>query len=132
MRTALTIVAGIVLVAFLAVAFVLPSMQGAEEREAAAALIAGTERAKNQVAAAAEKTGSLVGAGNGVKAVSRNDPKYGELKWIVEPNGVIRGWNREYAIEIMLLPRLESGKASWTCRGYPIASMPIACTGRSL
>ena len=131
MRTALTIVAGIVLLAFLAVAFVLPSMQGAEERGAAAALIAGTEPAKQQVAAAAEKTGSLVGAGGGVKVAPRTDTKYGEMTWIVEKNGVIRGWNEKNAIEISFKPTLAGGKVSWACRGYPNSSMPSECGGRS-
>lgn len=131
MRTALYIVAGIVLAAFLAVAFVVPSMQGSEEREAAAALVAGTDPAKKQVAAAAERAGSLAGSGNGVKLGSKNDPGFGELKWIVEMNGVIRGWNDRSAIEIDVRPRLESGKVGWSCRGYPIASMPQSCGGRN-
>ena len=131
MRTALYIVAGVVLAVFLALAFVVPSMQGSEERAAAAALVAGTEPAKRQVAAAAERAASLSGSGNGVKLGSKNDPGLGELKWIVEVNGVIRGWNDRGAIEIEVRPRLEGGKVSWSCRGYPIASMPRTCGGRN-
>ena len=130
MRTALYIVAGVVLAVFLAVAFVLPGMQGSERRAAAAALVAGTEPAKKQVAAAAEKAGSLSGSGNGVTLGPKNDPGFGELKWIVDLNGVIRGWGGRSAIEIEVRPRLESGKVSWICRGYPVASMPPSCGGR--
>lgn len=129
MRTALYIVAGVVLAVFVAVAFVVPGMQGSEQRGAAAALIAGTEPAKIQVGAAAEKAGSLSGSGNGVRLGSKNDPGFGELKWVVELNGVIRGWNNRSAIEIDVRPRLENGKVSWICRGYPIASMPPSCGG---
>jgi hypothetical protein len=28
-------------------------------------------------------------------------------------------------------PKLEGGKIDWTCRGYPNASMPASCGGRS-
>ena len=130
MRAALLVIAGLALVGFIAVSFVLPQMAGAEAKEAAQALIAGAEAPKQQVAAAAAKAGNLGGAGNNVKVAAKNDAKYGELKWIVEANGSIRGWNEKNAIEISVTPRLEGGKVSWTCRGYPNASMPAACAGR--
>ena len=130
MRAALLVIAGLALVGFIAVAFVLPSMAGSEAREAAQALIAGTDAAKTQVTAAAEKAGNLAGSGNNVKLASRTDAKYGELKWIVEPSGAIRGWNEKNAIEISLVPNPQGGKLAWACRGYPNASMPAACGGR--
>ena len=130
MRAALLVIAGLALVGFIAVAFVLPSMAGSEAREAAQALIAGTDAAKTQVTAAAEKAGSIAGSGNNVKLASKSDAKFGELKWIVEPNGGIRGWNEKNAIEISLVPNLQGGKVAWACRGYPNASMPATCGGR--
>lgn len=130
MRAVLLVVAGLALIGFLAVSIVLPNMAGSEAKEAATALVAGAEPAKQQVAAAAAKAGSLAGSGGGIKLASRTDPKYKELKWIVEQNGAIRGWNEDNAIEISVLPRLEGGKLSWTCRGYPITSMPPECGGR--
>jgi len=130
MRAALLVIAGLALAGFVAVSFVLPGMAGAEAKEAAQALIAGADAPKQQVAAAAEKAGNLAASGNNVKIASRTDPKYGELKWIVETNGAIRGWNEKNAIEISVTPRLESGKVGWACRGYPNASMPAACGGR--
>ena len=130
MRAALLVIAGLALAGFIAVSFVLPQMSGTEAREAAQALIAGTDAPKQQVAAAAEKSGNLAGAGNNVKVASRSDPKFGELKWIVEVNGAIRGWNEKNAIEISLTPDLKDRKVSWICRGYPNASMPAACGGR--
>ena len=131
MRAALLVIAGLALVGFIAVSFVLPGMVGSEAKEAAKKLVDGAEAAKQQVAAAAEKAGNLSGAGGNVKLSSQSDPKFGELKWIIEPNGAIRGWNEKNAIEISVTPKLEGGKVSWVCRGYPNASMPAECGGRS-
>ena len=131
MRAVLLVIAGLALVGFIAVSFVLPQMAGTEAKEAAQALVAGTEAAKAQVAAAAEKAGKLADAGSNIKLAPKPDPKYGEFKWIVEVNGAIRGWNEKNAIEISVTPKLEGGKVSWTCRGYPNASMPANCGGRS-
>lgn len=131
-RIFLVIVAGLALAGFIAVSIVLPNMASSEARQAAAALVAGAEGAKQQVGAAAAKTGSLAGAGANVKIAAKNDPRFGDLKWIVEQNGVIRGWNEKNAIEISVQPRLlEGGRLAWTCRGYPNTSMPPACGGRS-
>jgi uncharacterized protein (UPF0333 family) len=130
MRAALLVIAALALAGFIAVSFVLPQMAGAESREAAQALISGTEAAKQQVAAAAEKGGNLTGSGGNVKIASKNDPKFGELKWIVESNGAVRGWNEKNAIEISVTPSLQGGKVAWACRGYPNASMPASCGGR--
>jgi len=130
MRAALLVIAGLALVGFIAVSFILPQMAGAETKEAAQALISGTDAPKQQVAAAAEKAGSLAGVGGNVKLTPKADPKHGEMKWIVEANGAIRGWNEKNAIEISVTPKLDGGKVSWICRGYPNASMPAACGGR--
>jgi type II secretory pathway pseudopilin PulG len=131
MRAALIVVAVLALAAFVAVAFVLPQMAGSEAREAAQALVSGAESARQQVAAAAQKAKSLVGSGKDVKLASRNDPKHGELKWIVEPNGVVRGWNEKNAIEISMTPSLQGGGVTWNCRGFPITAMPASCGGQS-
>jgi hypothetical protein len=130
MRAALLVIAGLALIGFIAVAFVLPQMAGSEAKEAAQALVSGAEAAKQPVAAAAEKAGNLNGAGANVKIAPKTDAKAGDLKWIVEANGAIRGWNEKNAIEISLTPRLEGGKVTWICRGYPNASMPANCGGR--
>ena len=130
MRAALLVIAGLALAGFVAVSFVLPGMAGSEAKEAALSLITGADALKQQVAAAAEKAGNLAGAANNVKVTSRVDPKLGELKWIVEVNGAIRGWNEKNAIEISVTPKLEGGKVTWVCRGYPNASMPASCGGR--
>jgi hypothetical protein len=130
MRAALLVIAGLALVGFIAVSFVLPQMAGSEAKEAAQTLITGAEAPKQQVAAAAAKAGNLTGSGTGIKVANKPDPKYGEFKWIVEANGAIRGWNEKNAIEISVTPKLEAGKVDWTCRGYPNASMPAACGGR--
>ena len=131
MRGALLAVAGLALIGFLAVAVVLPRLSGSEAREAGAALVSGTEAAKQQVSAAAEKNGKLEGSGAGIKLAPRSDPKHGELKWIVSENGAIRGWNEKNALEVTLLPTLQSGKVSWNCRGYPMDAMPPSCGGKS-
>jgi hypothetical protein len=131
MRAVLLVIAGLALLGFIAVAWVLPGMSGSEAKEAAQALVTGADAPKLQVAAVAEKAGNLVGAGKDVKVASRTDAKFGELKWIVEANGAIRGWNEKNAIEISVTPKLEGGKVGWLCRGYPNASMPAACGGRS-
>lgn len=131
MRAALLVIAGLALVGFIAVSFVLPQMAGSEAKEAAQALITGSEGPKQQVAAVAEKAGNLLGAGKDIKVAAKSDAKFGELKWIVETNGAIRGWNEKNAIEISVTPKLEGGKVAWSCRGYPNASMPAACGGRS-
>jgi hypothetical protein len=130
MRAVLLVIAGLALAGFIAVAWVLPGMSGTEAREAAQALLAGAEAPKQQVAAAAEKAGNLTGAGSNIKVAAKIDAKFGELKWIVEANGSIRGWNEKNAIEISVMPKLEGGKVGWSCRGYPNASMPAACGGR--
>ena len=130
MRGALLAVAGLALIGFLAVAVVLPRLSGSEAREAGAALVSGAEAAKQQVSAAAEKSGKLEGSGAGIKLASRSDPKHGELKWIVSENGAIRGWNEKNALEVTLLPTLQSGKISWNCRGYPVDAMPPSCGGK--
>ena len=130
MRTALVVIAGLALIGFVAVSFVLPQVAGSESKEAAKVLVSGAETAKQQVAAAAEKAGKLAGAGTDVKLPAKADAKLGDLKWIVEVNGAIRGWNEKNAIEIAITPKLEGGKVSWNCRGYPHASMPAACGGR--
>lgn len=131
MRAALLVIAGLALAGFVAVSFVLPGMAGSEAREAAQALITGADALKQQVAAAAAKAGNLSGAGSNIKAAPRSDPKLGDLKWIVEANGAIRGWNEKNAIEISVTPKLEGGSVTWVCRGYPNASMPASCGGRS-
>ena len=130
MRVVLLTIAGLALIGFIAVSFVLPQMAGSDAKEAAQALITGTEAPRQQVAAAAQKSGNLAGSGNNVKVEVRKDPKHGELKWIIEINGAIRGWNEKNAIEISVTPSLQGGKIAWTCRGYPNASMPAACGGR--
>ena len=131
MRIALLVVAGLALVGFIVVAVVLPQMSGAEAKDAAQALIAGAEPAKQQVGAAAEKSGNVAGAGKGVKIAPRNDGKHGELKWVVSDNGAIRGWNEKNALEVTITPSLPGGKVAWTCRGYPVTAMPSTCGGKS-
>ena len=130
MRAALLVIAGLALAGFVAVSFILPGMAGSEAKEAAQALIAGADAPKQQIAAAAEKAGNLSGAASNVKVASRVDPKLGELKWIVEMNGAIRGWNEKNAIEIALTPTLAGGKLAWNCKGYPVNAMPQTCGGR--
>ena len=130
MRAALLVIAALALIGFVAVSWVLPGVAGSKAKEAATALVAGTEPLRQQVGAAAEKANSLTGVGANIKAPAKKDPNFGELKWIVEPNGAIRGWNEENAIEISVTPTLQGGKVSWACRGYPNASMPGTCGGR--
>lgn len=130
MRIGLLLVAGLALIGFLVVAVVLPQMVGAEAKDAAQALIAGTEPAKAQISAAAEKSGRLAGAGQGVKIAPKTDSKHGELKWIVSENSSIRGWNEKNALEVALTPSLQGGKVSWNCKGYPVNAMPVSCGGR--
>jgi hypothetical protein len=129
MRTGLLIVAGLVLIGFLVVAVVLPQMAGAEAKEAAQALVAGAEQARQQVTAGAEKAGNLNGAGKAVKLAPKNDPKFGELKWLVSDNGEIRGWNEKNALEIAMTPSMQGSKVAWNCRGYPVDAMPASCGG---
>jgi hypothetical protein len=129
MRMSLLIVAAVALAGFLAVVF-LQQKEGAERREAAQMLISGAESAKMQLAASAEKSGNLAGVGKEVKISAKNDPKYGEMKWIVSDNGDIRAWNEKNALEVTMTPTLQSGKASWNCKGYPITAMPPSCGGR--
>ncbi len=131
MRAALLIVAALALAGFLVVAVVLPQMAGSEAKDAAQALISGADAAKQQVAATAEKAANLAGAGKDVKIAARSDAKHGELKWIVETNGTIRGWNEKNAIEVSMIPALQGGKVSWSCRGFPITAMPATCGGKS-
>jgi hypothetical protein len=130
MRGALLVIAGLALLGYVAVAWVLPSMADSDARAAAQALVAGAEPAKQQVSAAAEKSGNLAGAGSGVKVVEKQDPKHGKMKWIASENGAIRAWNADKAIEITLTPSLQGGKASWNCKGYPVGAMPPSCGGK--
>ena len=130
MRIGLLIVAGLALIGFVVVAVVLPQMAGTEAKEAAQALVAGAEPAKQQVSAAAEKSGKLEGAGNGIKLAAKDDPKHGTMKWIVSDNGAIRGWNEKNALEITLTPSMQGGKTAWNCKGYPLNAMPPACGGK--
>lgn len=130
MRGALLVIAALALIGYLGVAFVLPRMQGAEMREAAQALVAGAEPSKQQVGGAAEKSGNLSGAGNGVKLVEKDDPKHGKMKWIAAENGAIRGWNEKNALEVTFTPSLQGGKTSWNCKGYPVDAMPPTCGGK--
>jgi hypothetical protein len=129
MRIGLLIVAGLALAGFLVVAVVLPQMAGNEAKEAAQALISGVTPAQQQVAAAAEKSGALASSGKGVKIAPKSDPKHGELKWLVSEDGAIRGWNEKNALEVTFTPALQGGKASWSCRGYPVSAMPASCGG---
>ena len=131
MRAALLVIAGLALIGYVAVAWVLPSMAGSEVRAAAQALVAGAEQAKQQVSARAEKSGNLAGAGSGVKLVERDDPKHGRMKWIVAENGAIRAWNEQNALEVTFTPSLHGGKTSWSCKGYPVDAMPAGCGGKS-
>lgn len=131
MRAVLIVVAVLALAGFVAVAYVLPQMAGSGAREAAQALISGADAARQQVAAAAEKSGRLAGSGKDVKLQARSDANHGELKWVVETNGAIRGWNEANAIEITMTPSMQGGKVSWSCRGYPITAMPASCGGTS-
>jgi hypothetical protein len=130
MRIGLLVVAGLALIGFLVVAVVLPQMAGTEAKEAAQALVAGAQPAQQQVSASAEKSGNLAGAGKGVKLAAKNDPKHGDLKWIVGDDGAIRGWNERNALEVALTPSVQGGKVSWNCKGYPVSAMPASCGGR--
>lgn len=130
MRIGLLIVAALALIGFVVVAVVLPQMAGTQAKEAAEALVLGAEPARQQVGAAAEKAGTVSGAGKGVKVAARNDPKHGELKWLVGEDGAIRGWNEKNALEVALTPSLQGGKVSWNCKGYPVSAMPASCGGR--
>jgi len=130
MRIVLLMVAGLALAGFLVVAVVLPQMAGAETKQAANALLSGAEAAQKQVTERAQKTGNLAGSGAEVKIAAKNDPKHGELKWLVAENGAIRGWNEKNAIEITLIPSIEGGKVAWNCKGYPVSAMPLNCGGR--
>ena len=131
MRAALLVIAGLALAGYVAVAWVLPSMAGSETRAAAQALVAGADAPKQQVGSAAEKSGNFNGAGNGVKVIEKDDPKHGKMKWIASENGHIRGWNEKNALEITLTPALQGGKATWSCKGYPVDAMPTSCGGKS-
>ncbi|HEV7476821.1 MAG TPA: hypothetical protein VGO02_03680 [Burkholderiales bacterium] len=124
-------VAGLALAGFLVVAVVLPQMAGAETKDAAQALLAGVDAAQKQVTERAEKAGNLSGSGKEVKIAVKNDPKHGELKWLVAENGAIRGWNEKNAIEITLTPSMAGSKMAWSCKGYPMSAMPTTCGGRS-
>jgi len=130
MRIGLLIVAGLALIGVIVVAVVLPQMAGTEAKEAAQSLVSGAEPAREQVSAAAQKAGGLPGAGKGVKLAPKNDPKHGELKWLVAEDGAIRGWNERNALEIALTPSVQSGKVSCNCKGYPVSAMPASCGGR--
>jgi hypothetical protein len=130
MRIALLVIAALALVGFLMVAVVLPQKAGADSKEAAQVLVAAADPARQQVAAAAEKAGTLPGSGKDVKLAAKSDPKFGEMKWIVEDGGAIRGWNEKNALEIALMPTLSAGKVSWNCKGYPVSAMPTNCGGR--
>jgi hypothetical protein len=131
MRAGLLVVAALALAGFIAVAFVMPSMASSRAKEAAQALVAGADAPKQQVAAAAEKNGRLEGAGDGIKMESRRDARYGVLQWIVSENGTIRGWNKDNGLEVTILPKLQSGKVNWNCRGYPVDAMPVNCGGKT-
>jgi hypothetical protein len=130
MRIGLLFIAALALVGFVVVAFVLPRMAGEDAKQAAQALIAGAEPAQREVAAAAEKSGTLGGSGKDVKLAPKNDAKHGELKWLVSEAGAIRAWNERNAIEVTFMPQLQGGKTVWTCRGYPVNAMPASCGGR--
>ncbi len=129
MRVGLLVVAALALIGFVVVAVVLPQMAGAKSKEAAEALIAGAEPAKQQVAANIQKSGAVSGVGKGVKLAARDTP-HGNLKWIVADDGAIRGWNEKNALEIALTPSLQAGKLTWNCKGYPVSAMPTTCGGR--
>ena len=131
MRAGLLVIAVLAAAGFIAVAFVIPSMAGSKAKEAAQALVSGADAPKQQVSSAAEKNGKLEGSGAGVKVAARNDPKYGELQWIVSENGIIRAWNKDNALELTITPVMQSGKASWSCRGYPGDAMPPSCGGKN-
>ena len=130
MRAALLVIAGLALIGYVAVAWVLPSMAGSEVRAAAQALVSGADSAKKEVSAKAEKSGNLAGAGSGVKLVEKDDPKYGKMKWIVADNGAIRAWNEKNALEVTFTPSLQGGKTTWNCKGYPVDAMPAICGGK--
>jgi len=130
MRGGLLVVAALALIGFLLIAVVLPQMAGSQAKEAAQALISGAEPAQREIAAAAEKAGSLAGSGKDIRLAPKNDPKYGELKWIVSEGGAVRGWNEKNALEVTFMPVLQGAKTSWTCRGYPVNAMPASCGGR--
>jgi hypothetical protein len=130
MRAALLVIAGLALIGYVAVAWVLPSRAGSELRAAAQALVTGAEPAKQQVAARAEQSGNLAGAGNGVKLIEKDDPKHGRMKWIAAENGAIRAWNEKNALEVTFTPLLQGGKTSWSCKGYPVDAMPASCGGK--
>jgi predicted lipid-binding transport protein (Tim44 family) len=130
MRIALLVVAALALVAFVTISYVLPQREQAQARSAAQALISGAEAAKQQVAAAAQKSGSLAGSGKGVKIAPRNDPEHGDMKWVVAEDGAIRGWNEINALEVAITPALQAASVSWTCKGYPVSAMPGSCGGR--
>lgn len=130
MRAGLLTLAGIALAGFIVIAVVLPRMASNDLKAAAASLAAGVDEAKSQIGAAAEKAATLTGSGANVKIAAHVDADAGEMKYVVEQNGVIRGWNRTNAIEIAVTPVLSGGKTNWTCKGYPHDAMPPSCGGK--
>ena len=130
MRAGLLILAGIALAGFIVIAVVLPRMASSDLKAAAASLVAGADEAKAQVGAVAERAANVGGSGASLKIAARVDANAGEMKYVVEQNGVIRGWNRTNAIEIVLTPNLSGAKTNWTCKGFPHDAMPPSCGGR--
>jgi hypothetical protein len=130
MRISLLVVAALALVGFLWVAVFVPQRTEAQEREAAQALLAGADAAKQQISAAAEKSGKLAGAGKEVKVAPKSDGSLGDMQWIVSDDGSIRGWNKSNALEIAMTPSLAAGKVSWNCKGFPARAMPASCSSR--
>lgn len=130
MRSGLLLLAGIALAGFVAIAVVLPRIASGEVKAAAAALVSGADAAKAQIGTAAGTAGKLEGSGVDVKIAARGDSSTGEMKYVVELNGVIRGWNEKNAIEIVIVPAFAGGKISWVCKGYPHDAMPQSCGGK--
>ena len=111
--------------------FLLVASRGTAKENGAQPGMAAPQKNEKPARWTAEKANALAGAGRGVKVAEKDDAKHGKMKWIVAEDGGIRGWNEKNALEVTFTPLLQSGKANWNCRGFPITVMPPNCGGRS-
>lgn len=90
------------------------------------ALVLEASPLRESITLAADKSGTLVGAGKGVRV-----PALGHLIdfGYISDDGVIILHSKKTESTLLLISKMENGKTLWQCHGYPEKAFWISCRG---
>jgi hypothetical protein len=103
-----------------------PHYSGYTRRAVNSELVLAASAARHGISHAADRNGSLVGAGRCIKP-----PELGRTLDFakVTDDGVIILHSARSESTVMFIPKMEQGKTLWQCRGFPAQAFPMMCRG---